>query len=419
MDYWPILVLAGVRLGCNLDYDKLQDLAEQHRTLRQIMGIGDWEDQTRFDWRRIQDNITLIRPETLERINHLIVGEGHRLVPQAVEKVRGDSFVMETNIHYPTESGLIRDGLRKVLQAGAEIADLLDASGWRQHKHLYRNVRQMAREIDRIAARKGKGYQAKLKPKYAELLDQAATILDRAQQLREQVKGSLDLEVIGWDTQMKDFMERTRQVCGTAQRRVMEDQKVANGEKLFSVFETHTQLYKRGKAGEPVQFGRQVLVFEDAIGFIVHACLMPRDANDKDVVVEQTRDLQRRLDGGIKQASFDRGFHSPQNQQALAEIIAHLCLPKPGARQAARQEQEATVEFHQSRQRHSGIESAISALQAGNGLERCRDRTEPGFSRYIQLGVLGRNLQVLGKVVLAEQDAQCQAAQSRRQKLAA
>ena len=420
LDYWPILVLAGVRLGCNLDYDKLQDLAEQHRALRHIMGIGDWEEQARFDWRRIQDNVTLIRPETLECINHLIVGEGHRLVPQAVEKVRADSFVMETNIHYPTESSLIRDGLRKILQSGAEIADLLEVSGWRQHKHLYQNVRQLAREIDRIAARKGKGYKARLKPLYAELLDQAAMILDRAQELREQVKGSLDLEVLGWDTQMKDFMERTRQVCGTATRRVLlDDKKVANGEKLFSVFETHTQLYQRGKAGEPVQFGRQVLVVEDAIGFVVHAFLMPRDAGDKDVVIEEMRQLQKRLGGRIKQASFDRGFHSPKNQQALAEIIAHLCLPKPGAKQAAQQEQEATVEFHQSRQRHSGIESAINALQAGNGMERCRDRSEPGFSRYIQLGVLGRNLQVLGKVVLAEQDADCQAAQSRRQKLAA
>ena len=420
LDYWPILVLAGVRLGCNLDYDKLQDLAEQHCTLRQIMGIGDWEEQTCFDWRRIQDNVTLIRPETLERINHLIVGEGHRLVPQAVEKVRADSFVMETNIHYPTESSLIRDGLRKILQSGSAMAELLGASGWRQHQHLYQNVRQLARGIDRIAARKGKGYKARLKPLYGELLDQAAAILDRAQQLREQVKGSLDLEVIGWDMQMKDFMEKTRQVCGTATRRVLlDDKKVANGEKLFSVFEPHTQLYKRGKAGEPVQFGRQVLVFEDAIGFIVHACLMPRDASDKDVVVEQTRELQQRLGGGIKQASFDRGFHSPKNQQALAEIIAHLCLPKPGARQAAQQEQEATVEFHQSRQRHSGIESAINALQAGNGMERCRDRTEPGFGRYIQLGVLGRNLHVLGKVVLAAEDAGCQAAQSRRTKLAA
>jgi len=99
MDYWQILVLAAVRLGCNLDYDKLQDLAEQHRALRHIMGIGDWGEEARFDWRRIQDNLTKIRPATIERISHLIVAEGHRLVPEAAETVRADSFVAETNIH--------------------------------------------------------------------------------------------------------------------------------------------------------------------------------------------------------------------------------------------------------------------------------------------------------------------------------
>jgi hypothetical protein len=104
MDYWPIVVLAAVRLGCNLDYDKLQDLAEQHHALRQIMGIGDWKQESSFDWRRLRDNLCLLRPETLEALNHAIVAEGHKLVPQAAQRVRVDSFVAKTNIHYPTES---------------------------------------------------------------------------------------------------------------------------------------------------------------------------------------------------------------------------------------------------------------------------------------------------------------------------
>ena len=421
MDYWPILVLAAVRLGCNLNYDKLQDLAEQHRALRQIMGIGDWDEPGRFDWRRIRDNITLVRPQTLERINHWIVGEGHRLVPQAVQRARADSFVMETNIHYPTESSLIRDGLRKVLECSAALADILGAGGWRQHKHLYRKVKRLVREIERMAARKGTGYQARLQSLYAELLDLAAMVLERAEQLRahRSVRDALDLEVLACDVQLKQFMRLTRQVCGTATRRVLQGQSVPNGEKLFSLFETHTKLYKRGKAAEPVQFGRQVLVYEDSAGFITHAYLMPRQKDDRDVVVEQTRALQQRLGGHIQQASFDRGFHSPENQRDLAEIIPHPCLPMPGTNQAAEQRQQATVEFRQSRQRHPGIESAINALQSGNGLERCRDRSEHGFSRYLQLGVLGRNLHVLGKVLLAAQDAQCQAARSQRKKSAA
>ena len=132
MDYWQIVVLAAVRLGCNLDYDALQDLAEQHRALRQIMGLGDWEVDT-FDWRRIRDNICKLSPQTIERINQLLVAAGHQLVPDAVETVRVDSFVVETNIHYPTEASLIRDGLRKIFHFGVLLAGLLGLMGWGQH----------------------------------------------------------------------------------------------------------------------------------------------------------------------------------------------------------------------------------------------------------------------------------------------
>jgi hypothetical protein len=403
LHYWQILVLAAVRLGCDLDYDKLQDLAEQHRALRQMMGIGDWDEHTTFDWRRIRDNLTKIRPETLERINHLVVAAGHELAPEAAQTVRADSFVVQTNIHYPTESSLIRDGLRKILTIGATLAFLLGVGGWRQHKHLDRRVRKLAREIERIAARKGTDYHERLKTPYRELLALADTILDRAETLRIAVQSARAVDP-----------ERTRHVCGTARQRVLEGQKVPNAKKLFSIFEPHTQLYKRGKPAEPVQFGRQVLIYEDGAGFITQAYLLPRDADDRDMVVDQTRRLQQRLGGRIRRASFDRGFHSPENQRQLAEIIEHPCLPTPGRHQAAEQAEAASIEFRQARQRHPGIESAIAALQSGNGLTRCRDRSERGFRRYLQLGVLGRNLHLLGKLLIAEDRRDSPAAQSRR-----
>ncbi len=421
MDYWPILVLAAVRLGCNFNYDRLQDLAEQHRALRQMMGIGDWDEETSFNWRTIRNNITLLRPETLERINYAIVAEGHKLAPKAAETVRADSFVAETNIHYPTESSLIRDGLRKVLQMCAAIATIIGDRGWRQHQHLYQKVKSLTRQIDRIAARKGTGYHQRLQRLYRELLGLTETVLKRADQLRKRLRNKKKArgEVLALDAQLKVFLERTRHVCGTARRRVLQGENVPNAEKLFSIFETHTQLYNRGKAAAPVQFGRQVLVYEDGAGFIAHAYLLPRDADDHDVVVKQTRVLQERLGGRIRRASFDRGFHSPENQRQLAEIVAHPCVPMPGAIQAKQQEAEATVEFRRARQRHPGIESAINALQTGNGLARCRDRSERGFSRYIQLAVLGRNLHVLGKILLAREDTHCEAAESRRKHRAA
>ncbi|QDT78622.1 hypothetical protein Mal35_20710 [Gimesia maris] len=114
MEYWHICVLAAVRLGCDFTYDQLQDLAENHRKLRGIMGVGDCDDRP-FKWRTIRNNIRLLRPETITRINQAIVSTGHAFDPAAIEKVRADSFVIETNIHYPTESSLLYDGLRKII----------------------------------------------------------------------------------------------------------------------------------------------------------------------------------------------------------------------------------------------------------------------------------------------------------------
>jgi len=192
LSYWEILVLAAARLGCGCNYDQLQDLAENHRALRQVMGIGDWEseeqDQRRFDWRRIESNLLLLRPETIAEINRAIVEEGHRLEPAAAETVRGDSFVVETNIHYPTDSNLIADGLRKVLAIAVMLAGLYGLIGWRQHKHLYRKVRGLVRKIDRIAVRKGNGYQERLKKAYRELLAAAEMLLTRADKLRRTVQ---------------------------------------------------------------------------------------------------------------------------------------------------------------------------------------------------------------------------------------
>ncbi len=425
LSYWEILVLAAARLGCNYDYDQLQDLAENHRALRQVMGIGDWEsveqEKRRFDWRRIESNLTLLLPETIAEINRAIVEEGHRLEPTAAETVRGDSFVVETNIHYPTDSSLIVDGLRKVLGLAVTLAGLYGLIGWRQHKHLYRKARRLARKIDRIAARKGNGYQERMKEPYRELLAAAEMLLTRADTLRDTVQkyGTFtSAETLGLDKELETFVQRIRQVGDLARRRVLEGETIPHHEKLFSIFETHTQLYKRGKAGEPMQFGRLMLVYEDGAGFITHYYVLPRDQGDRDVVVEQTRVVQRHHQGKIRRASFDRGFHSPEIQKAMAEIVAHPCVPMPGTKQAAEQERTASVEFRNARQSHPGIESAIGALQSGNGLKRCRDRSEKGFERYIGLGVLGRNLHVLGKLLIAREAPHSQAAHSRRKQAA-
>lgn len=408
MDYWHILVLASVRLGCNFTYDQLHDLSENHRALRAVMGIGSWDQETNYKWRTIRNNISLLRPETIDKISQLIVQAAHKIVP--------DAIVMETNIHYPTESSLIRDGLRKIISMCVEWAQNLGLSGWRQHDHLWKIIRKLVRKIDRIAQKKGPNYLKRMQEPYRELLHQAQRIITRARALcLESGQGEPTSEDIFGPSSLPAFIARTERVMDTARRRVLQGETVPNSDKLFSVFEPHTQLYKRGKAGQPMQFGRQVLVFEDAAGFIVHGALMDRAACDSEVAITATKVLQDRFDERVQRLSFDRGFHSPENQIEMSKLIPKLCLPKPGAKQSVKQLEEADEEFLAAKQNHSGVESAIGALQSGNAMQRCRDRTEVGFERYMSLAILGRNLHTLGKLLIAEVAPKSPAAYHRRQ----
>ncbi len=141
---------------------------------------------------------------------------------------------------------------------------------------------------------------------------------------------------------------------------------------------------------------------------------MDREANDKNVVVKQTEIAQKKHAGQIETASFDRGFHSVENEAALSKIVDDVCvLPRHPGQYAERLEQ-GSVQFHQTRLRHSGVESAIGAMQRGNGLKRCRDRSELGFKRYFGLAILGRNIHTLGKLLLATHHSQAASAQSKR-----
>lgn len=427
LSYWQILVLAAVRLGCNLDYDKLQNLAEEHRTLRRIMGIGTWEDDAEagFDWRRISDNVRKIRPETLEQINAVVVASGHRLQPSAPTEVRGDSFVVETNIHHPTDASVLADGLRKVLELAFVLAAALGIDGWRQKRHMQKRVRLLVRSINQACKSKRAGAAERRRQAYQPLFRLAARLLRRARQLLQDAErlagtalGLDELAVSAQVQELRHFVELSARVADNGRRRVVEDEAVPNTEKVFSVFEPHTELINRGKVPAPMQFGRTVLTIEDRAGFIIHYTIYPRGGRDAEHGVAELRRAQAKMGGRIKKASFDRGFHTPDNQAAFAEIVPEPCIPVRGARQTERQEAEATEAFRHSRRRHPGVESLIGALQEGNGLERCRDRSEQGFRRYVGLGILGRNLHVLGKLVLAQADPDCRAADSRRQKAA-
>ena len=416
MDDWQVVVLAAVRLGCNYDYDKLQDQVENHRSLRAIMGIGEWQDCGGFSYRRIRDTLCELKPETIAKLHQAIVSAGQRLAPDAASSVRADSFVVETNIHYPTESRLIGDGVRSFAPLCVELADELGVEGWRQTKHLTKKIKKLVQNIGRLASSKSPNKKDAMESLYGDLLERTSLLLQRAKTLvKTAYHEASSITALAKTKALSRWIELTEQVCDTARQRVLLGEKVPNCDKLFSLFETHTQLYRRGKAGQPNQYGRLVLVYEDGAGFISHYHLPGREEGDKDVVVEQTKIVQGKHGGMIETASFDRGFHSDENEMHLHNVIDDVCvLPRHPGQYAERLE-KGSVKFHQTRLRHSGIESAIGAMQRGNGLKRCRDHSEIGFERYFGLAVLGRNIHTLGKLLIAQRQETALAAKSKRQ----
>ena len=147
----------------------------------------------------------------------------------------------------------------------------------------------------------------------------------------------------------------------------------------------------------PVADVAPVVVVEDTAGFIVHIEVMKTGLQDVDVLAPTIEAVQQRLNQKVKQASFDRGFWSRHNDRVLHESVELACLPRKGAPK----EEEQTSAFIHARHHHAGVESKIGALQSGNGQSRCRDQGEVGYARYIMLGALARNLQTLGRLLLA------------------
>ena len=330
LDYWQILVLASVRLGCNLDYDRLQDLAEQHRALRHIMGVGDWDDATCFGWRRIRDNVCLLRPETIERISHLIVAEGHRMEPTAPETTRADSFVMDTNIHYPTESTLIRDGLCKVLQQCADLTERLAIPGWRQHAHLLKRVKKLARNIERIAARKGAKYKERLKKQYQKLLKRSRRIIGRARNLCDALHRSGSATSVSITlAELTLYLERTEHVAGTARRRVILGESVPNEEKLFSIFEPHAELIMRGRRSRPVEFGHKVLLTQSKEKFITDFVVLEKNRGDDELLPMVFERHEEKYGRRPKSIAADKGFcPDADTYEELEEQVDFLGVPR-------------------------------------------------------------------------------------------
>lgn len=423
MELWEVFVLGVLKLGLGCDYDRLQELANQHKTLRQMLGHSDWGDGRQYALQTLIDNVSQLKPEILVEVNQIVVEAGHELLKKKscdpTLKGRCDSFVVETNVHYPTDTNLLWDALRKLIQQAGRSCETHGITGWRQYRFNCRQVKKLFRRSQKVRYSTSKNEvkrdekNQQVRATYTAYLDAARYYVGKAKQALEALHAQgCVLPVILLSRWITDAERQIDQI----DRRVLQGEVIPHGEKLFSIFERHTEWISKGKAGVPVELGVRVCVLEDQYQFILQHQVMWQETDDK-VAVSMVEQTQQRYPE-LKQCSFDKGFYTPANQKVLGEILEHSTLPKKGRWSAADKIRETNDTFQKSRIQHPAIESCINNLEQ-RGLDRCRSHGRDGFESYVALSIVACNLHRIGLVLQRREKAKLERARCKRKKLAA
>lgn len=391
MELWDILVLGLLKQGLNCDCDRLAELANRHLDVRRMLGLSEALDSPQFHWRTVNRNLQLLTPELLAEINVLVVQAGHALVghtPQQPLAARCDSFVVETDVHYPTDVSLLWDALRCMLRSVAAACGLWGVSGWRQKR---RWLLKMKALFNRVRSSK----QRSKRPQRVEVyVRQAVQLADRARASVE----ALEKAGCGEATrsEIMGYVEMVERLAGQVKRRVLEGEQIPQEEKVFSIFAPHTRWCAKGKAGRAVELGVPVSIVESEHQFLLHGKVMWSEA-DVDVAAQMIEETQAQY-AELEQCSFDKGYHSPANQKRLGVLLKENVMPRKGKLSKAAKEREGQAVFQAARKAHPAVESAINNLEC-RGLDRIREQGAEGFERMVWLGLLAANLHRIGCVV--------------------
>ena len=391
MDLWQILVLGVLKQGLGCDFDRLHDLTNHHQTIRAFLGHGDFDDKTRYEYQTVVDNVSLLTPELLSAVGRLVVESGHKVAKKKPgEPLRGrcDSFVVETDVHYPTDVSLLWDAVRCLLRETGLTAEQYAVRGWRQWRHLSREVKKLFNKLR--STRRAQRHPERV----AAYVERCRALVERAEAtldvLRGQGVGELGCRSIS------GLVAHARRQIDQAERRLLRGETIPHEEKVFSIFEEHTRWVSKGKAGTPVELGVPVAIIEDQYGFILHHKVL-WEGEDVDVAVPMVQEAQA-LYPELRACSFDRGFHSRDNRVRLDALLDVNALPGRGYLSRADREREEEESFVAARRAHPAIESAINGLEH-RGLDRVRSHGADGFARTVALSVLAANLHRIGLIL--------------------
>ena len=399
MSLWMIFVLAQIRLSKRLSYDELHTQANYNTLLRRIMGVArmaDIEEET-FPYQTIVDNVSLLDDSTLKEINDVIVSFGHEVFKKKEVEVwhlKSDSFVLESEVHFPTDYNLLWDCARKCLDMIDKIEDKQGIlSGWRKSNSWRKELKSMMRDLGRACKSGGKNKESRTKSAAERYIHKSVLLSSKIKQCLPllPLSDTIDLVTI---LLLEHYLTLLNKHIDLVDRRLLKGEDIPQGEKMFSIFEAYTEWINKGKLRPSVELGKKVNITTDQYQLIVDFQVMNHQS-DSDIVVA----MADRLTSSFKQIgtwSFDKGYWHPDNRSLLEMVVPDVIMPKKGKCNRTELAGEHQKVFKKYRNKHSAIESNIHSLET-RGLSRCPDKGEEHFNRYVALGVCAYNLCCIGR----------------------
>lgn len=399
MDLWQVFVLAQVRLLLNTSYEELNDLANNHALIRQIMGVekGFGHERYEFGYQNIIDNVSLLDDETVRELNQVIVEFGHEVFKKKEEaalRLKTDSFVVESNVHFPTDYNLLWDSARKCLDMmGKFQAKYPWIPGWRKKQDWYRQLKNAMRAVGKATSSGGKGKEQRVKRSVRYYLTKARALQEKLLESKLPMMDEMDMLLLHALSRYMGFLEK---FIDLLDRRVLQGEQIPHQEKIFSIFEEYTEWIKKGKLSPNVELGKKLAITTDQYNLIVDYRIM-EGQSDSEMVRPIAEDLIVKYN--IRSWSFDKGYWHKENKALLEGHVDKVVLPKKGKCNKQEQAEEDHRSFKLLRNKHSAVESNINELEH-RGLDRCPDKGYDHFKRYVGLAVAAYNLRRIGQELI-------------------
>jgi len=347
----------------------------------------------------------LLGAEVTQQVHDRVVAKAREERVARGRKLRTDTTVVESNVHYPTDSALLGDGIRVLTRSLQRIAAQCATGAISVVNHA-RAVKRRLLEINRASKSLAEASQQRLKDSYGGLLKltrgvvrQARAAIEGLKAGRVPVVGSL-ISVRVHEQQLRHFIPLVEKGIAQTQERVFQGNRHVAG-KVLSLFEPHTQAIRKGKAHKPTEFGRLVRLDEVENGIVSRYEVLegnPADTNAWSPALEQHQMSFGRVP---RMATADRGYFAARNERdAKASGVERVALPARGRLSKARSRLQKERWFRRALRWRSGIESRISTLKHPFSMRRATYKGDEGFQRYVGWCVITQNLVSMARTLV-------------------